>query len=113
MLMCLKGFEDKKIENIFWEKDRSFYNPLGIAIFDESLNPIIDNEIKKIRYDSINSLNNYPDDLKGIYQKRQVFNHCLKFYNGKDLDNLSKKERKNWNKIPSIIDEIHKEIPTY
>ncbi|MEC3875350.1 hypothetical protein [Chryseobacterium salviniae] len=112
-LCVLKGFEDKKIENIFWEKDHSFYNPLGIAIFDKSLNPIIDNEVKKIRYDSINSVNQYPEDLKGIYQKRQVFNHCIKFYNSKELDSLSKKERVNWNKIPNILDEIHKEIPTY
>lgn len=112
-LCVLKGYEDKKIESLFSEKDRSFYNPLGIAIFDKSLNPIIDDEVEKIRYDSINSINQYPEDLKGIYQKRQVFNHCIKFYNSKELDSLSKKERVSWNKIPNILDEIHKEIPTY
>ncbi|WP_299177606.1 hypothetical protein [uncultured Chryseobacterium sp.] len=112
-LCILKGYEDKKIEKIFLEKDRSFYNPLGIAIFDKSLKPIIDNEIKKIRQDSINSLNKYPEDLKGIYEKRQVLAHCLKFYTSKELDNLAKKEKENWNKIPNILDEIHKEIPTY
>ncbi|SHF39836.1 hypothetical protein [Chryseobacterium takakiae] len=112
-LCVLKGYEDKKIESLFSEKDRSFYNPLGIAIFDKSLNPIIDDEVEKIRYDSINSINQYPEDLKGIYQKRQVFNHCIKFYNSKELDSLSKKEKVNWNKIPNILDEIHKEIPTY
>lgn len=112
-LCVLKGYEDKKIESLFSEKDRSFYNPLGIAIFDKSLNPIIEDEVKKIRYDSVNSINQYPEDLKGIYQKRQVFNHCIKFYNSKELDGLSKKERVSWNKIPNILDEIHKEIPTY
>ncbi|WP_066434316.1 hypothetical protein [Chryseobacterium sp. CCH4-E10] len=112
-LCVLKGFEDKKIESLFSEKDRSFYNTLGIAIFDKSLNPIIDDEVKKIRYDSINSIDKYTEDLRGIYQKRQVFNHCIKFYNSKELDDFSKKERVTWNKIPNILDEIHKEIPTY
>lgn len=112
-LCVLKGYEDKKIESLFSEKDRSFYNPLGIAIFDKSLNPIIDDEVKKIRYDSINSIDKYPEDLRGIYQKRKVFNHCIKFYNSKELDDFSKKERIIWNKIPNILDEIHKEIPTY
>ncbi|MBB4804877.1 putative iron-regulated protein [Chryseobacterium defluvii] len=110
-LCVLKGYENKEIEKILWEKDRSFYNPLGRAIFDKSLKPVIDNEIEKIRLDSINST--YPEDLKGIYQKKQVFNHCLKFYNSKELDKLAKKERENWKKIPNILDEVHKEIPTY
>ena len=102
--LCIqKGYEDKKIEKIFWEKDRSFYNPLGVAIFDKSLKPIIDKEIIKIRQDSINSINKYPEDLKGIYEKRQVLNHCLKFYNSKELDNLAKSKKKIGIKFPIYL----------
>ena len=112
-LCIIRGYENKKIEHIIKENDKSFYNPLGIAIFDKSLEPIIHDEIKKIRLDSINSIGSYPEDLKTIYQKRRVFDLCLKFYKGKELDSLVKEEKKEWKKIPSIINEIWKEIPTY
>ncbi|MGC4128929.1 MAG: hypothetical protein QM564_05070 [Bergeyella sp.] len=95
------------------KSDRSFYNPLGIAIFDDSLQPIINQEINKIRLDSINSIGSYPEDLKTLYQKRNVVGHCLNFYKSKELDDLAHKERKNWNKISNIMDKIHEKIPTY
>lgn len=112
-LCVLKGYEDEKFENLLFEKDRSFYNPLGIAIFDKSLKPLIDKEVKKIRLDSIKSINSYPEDLKILYQKRQVLNLCINFYRSKELDSLASKEKKNWDKIENILNEIHKEIPTY
>jgi hypothetical protein len=112
-LCVIKGYENPEIERVLKENDHSFYNPLGIAIFDKSLKPIIDVEVKKIRLDSINSINSYPEDLKVLYQKRRVFDLCLQFYKSRELDSLTKKEKKNWKKIPSIINEIWKEIPTY
>src|SRR5690606_30246325 len=112
-LCVIKGYENIEIEKVLKENDHSFYSPLGMAIFDKSLKPIIAEEVKKIRLDSINSINSYPEDLKALYQKRQVFNFCLQFYKSRELDSLAKKEKKNWKKIPSIINEIWKESPTY
>lgn len=93
--------------------DKSLYDPLAIAIFDKSLKPIINDELKKIKQDSINSIGSYPDDLKTIYQKRNVLGNCIDFYNSKKLDSITKKESEKWKKITNILDEIHKEIPTY
>lgn len=112
-LCILRGYEDKKTETELIKSDRSFYNPLGIAIFDKSLEPIVKNEIEKIKQDSINSIGGYPSDLKPLYNKRAVLNHCISFYNSKRLDDLSKKEQRKWRKIKNILGEIHKEIPTY
>ncbi|WP_072973397.1 hypothetical protein [Flavobacterium saccharophilum] len=112
-LCQLKSYENKGLENALWENDKSYYNPLGMAIFDEVLEPKIKKEMEIIRLDSINSIGKYPDDLKPILQKRAVINHCLEFYNSKRLDSLAKTQQKYWNKIPNIMDKIHLKIPTY
>lgn len=112
-LCLLKGFDNQKVENTLMTYDNSFYNALGIAIFDESLNLIIENEVQKIKLDSINSLGSYPDDLKSIYQKRKVTKHCLNFYNSDQLDRYTNDQKPKWKKIPNIMDKIHEKIPSY
>ncbi|MFN3272846.1 MAG: hypothetical protein ACK40Y_09930 [Cloacibacterium caeni] len=112
-LCIMKGYENKSIEKMLKNNDKSLYDPLAIAIFDKSLKPIINDELKKIKQDSINSIGSYPDDLKTIYQKRNVLGNCIDFYNSKKLDSITKKESEKWKKITNILDEIHKEIPTY
>ncbi|OWK96999.1 hypothetical protein AP75_13550 [Kaistella haifensis DSM 19056] len=112
--LCISnGYENKELEKLLIRYDRSLYNPLGRAIFDKSLVPIIKNEIVKIRIDSINSIGKYPDDLKTIYNKREVLSHCINFYKSEMLDSLAKSQKKNWIKINNILGEIHKEVPTY
>lgn len=112
-LCILKGYENKEIENELVKNDKSFYNPLGIAIFDKSLKSVISKEVEKIKEDSIISNNDYPSDLIPIYRKRAVLNHCINFYNSKKLDSISNIQRKKWKKITNILDEVHKELPTY
>lgn len=112
-LCVLKGYEDKSIEKLLFEKDISFYSPLSMAIFDKSLEQTIQNEIQKIKLDSINRGNSYPEDLKSLYQKRNVLKHCLEFYNSDDLKELTKNEKKKWKIIRNISDEIHKSVPTF
>lgn len=87
-LCIMKGYENINLQSELVKNDKSFYNPLGVAIFDKSLMPLIDLEVKKIRDDSINSIDKYPEDLKSIYSRRGVISHCLKFYNGEYLDEL-------------------------
>ena len=93
--------------------DKSYYNALSIAIFVKAIESQLIKEINTVRLDSINSIGTYPDDLKGILQKRNVFYHCFEFYRSKRLDSLAKKQKQYWKKIPSIINEIWKEIPAY
>jgi hypothetical protein len=112
-LCQLKGYENKNLENNLLKNDKSYYNILGIAIFDEVLDPLINKEIEKIRLDSIGSIGHYPDDLKPLLQKRTVINHCLEFYTSKRLDSLTKMQKKDWKKISNILDKIHHKIPTF
>ncbi len=112
-LCQLKSFENKNLEDALMRSDRSYYSPLGIAIFDEALESQIMKETELIRVDSINSIGRYPDDLKPLLQKRAVTNHCFEFYKSKRLDNLTKKQKKYWRTIPNIMDKIHTKIPTY
>ena len=112
-LCQLKSFENKNLEDALLRNDRSYYSPLGIAIFDEALESQTIKEIELIRFDSINSIGSYPDDLKPILQKRTVANHCFEFYKSKRLDSLTKKQKKYWKTIPNIMDKILIKIPTY
>jgi len=112
-LCVLNGFENNKLEKDLIKSDRSFYSPLGMAIFDESLYPIINQEVNKIRLDSINLSGTYPEDLKVLYEKREVLGHCLNFYKSKELNDLAKKEKKKWNRIPNILERIQEKTPTY
>lgn len=112
-LCQLKGYENKNIEAILIKNDKSYYNPLAIAIFDNSLEAQVLQEIKKIRQDSINSIGTHPSDLKKLLQKRAVTKHCLEFYSSKRLDHLAKAQKKHWSKISNIMNEIHSKTPTY
>ena len=49
-LCQLKGFENFNVENTLKTYDKSYYDPIGIAIFDEVLEPIIKTATKKIRF---------------------------------------------------------------
>ena len=112
-LCQLKGYENKKLEDLLWDNDYSYYNALAIAIFDDSIETQIKKEIELIRLDSINSEGRYPADLKTLYQKRNVMNHCLEFYNSKRLDSLTNSQKKYWKSIPNIMSKIHEKIPTF
>ncbi len=112
-LCQLKGYENKDLESALWKNDQSYYNPVGIAIFDEVIEQQIKKETEIIRLDSINSIGRYPDDLKSLLQKRSVIDHCLEFYESKRLDSLAKVQKKYWRNIPNIMDKIHTKIPTY
>lgn len=112
-LCQLKGFENKNLEKELWRNDKSYYSPLGVAIFDDQLELQIKKEIETIRLDSIKAIGAYPNDLKPIFQKRNVANHCLEFYNSKRLDSLTQLQNNYWKRIPNIMNEIHLKIPTF
>jgi hypothetical protein len=112
-LCQLNGFENKDLKIALQENDKSYYNPIGIAIFDEVIEPQIKKEIEIISLDYINSIGRYPSDLKPLLEKRTVINHCFEFYNSKRLDSLAKSQKKYWRDIPNIMDKIHTKLPTY
>ena len=112
-LCQLKGYENKNLEKQLTENDNSYFSALGIAIFDDKLEQQINKEVETIRLDSIRSDGSYPEDLKSLYQKRNVINHCLEFYNSKRLDSLTNLQKKYWKNIPSIINKVQEKIPTY
>lgn len=112
-LCQLKGYESKNLENLLWDADKSYFDPIGIAIFDDSLEAQIKKEVELIRLDSINSVGRYPTDIISIYQKRNVLRHCIEFYNSKRLDSLMNLQKKYWRSIPNIMNKIHDKIPTY
>ncbi len=112
-LCILKGFENKKVEAEITKYDKSFYDPLAIAIFDPALEKVTTAEVEKIKADSLNSVGRYPTDLRTALEGKRIMRHCLQFYKGNELKRLAKEQKRYWKSIDTIVNEIHKKIPTF
>ncbi|QXP78832.1 MULTISPECIES: hypothetical protein [Winogradskyella] len=108
-LCLLEGYENEEIKNYILKNDKSYYNGIGIAIFDPTLKQIIRKEVAKIKQDSIQSVERVPEHLVG----KRIFSHCMEFYKSERLDSIVKKEIPKWNEIKNIQAEVWKHIPTY
>lgn len=112
-LCILEGQNNQAIKDSMLKYDKSYYNPLAIAIFDSSIRALLKKEMKQIQEDSANSVSQHPQDIAGLLEGKRVMSHCLKLYQSKRLAELVKQQKKGWKRIPSIIDKIHDTIPTY
>lgn len=112
-LCLLQGLNNKGIQDSIIKYDKSFYNPLAIAIFDSTINELLRKEVKQIQADSTNSIGRYPADISSLLEGKRVMHHCIELYRSKRLDSVVKVEKKNWKKIPNILDKIHDKIPTF
>ena len=109
----LQGLNNKSIQDSIIKYDKSFYNPLAIAVFDSTINALLKSEIKKIKVDSTNSVGRYPADISDLLEGKTVMNHCIELYGSKRLDSIVEVKKKSWKKIPNILDKIQEKIPTY
>jgi hypothetical protein len=112
-LCVFQGLNSKTIQDSIIKHDKSFYNPLAIAVFDSSINELLKKEIEKIQSDSAKSIGHYPADISNLLEGKRVFSHCIALYRSVSLDSLAKSERKRWKQIPNIQDKIHEKIPTF
>jgi hypothetical protein len=53
-LCVLQGLNNRTIQDSIVKYDKSFYNPLGIAIFASTINELLKSEIRQIQVDSAN-----------------------------------------------------------
>lgn len=112
-LCLLQGLNNKSIEDSIIKYDKSFYNPLAIAVFDSTINELLKKEIKQMQEDSIRSIGFYPADISSLLEGKRVMNHCIELYRSKRIDSMAKTERKSWKQIPNIVDKITEKIPTF
>ena len=112
-LCVLQGLNNKSIQDSLVKYDKSFYNPLAIAVFDSTINELLKTEVRQIQLDSANSIGRYPADIRSLLEGKRVMNHCTELYRSKRLDSLASMEKKSWKRITSIVDKIHEKIPTY
>ena len=112
-LCILEGLNNQAVKDSILKHDKSYYDPLAIAIFDSSIRALLKKEIKQIQEDSANSIGRYPQDIASLVEGKRVMSHCLELYHSKRLKELVKQQKKEWKRIPSIIDKIHDTIPTF
>lgn len=108
-LCLLEGYENEEIKNYILKHDKSYFNGIGIAIFDPTLKPIIQKEVVKINQDSIDSVERFPEHSVG----KRIFSHCMEFYKSERLRSIVIKEIPKWNEINDIQAEVWKHIPTF
>ena len=107
-LCLMDGYKDSTIKNAF-VKDKSYFEPIAIAIFDKSLNGIINQEVKSIDQKEKDSYSRVSEAAAG----RKVLYHCLDFYRSKRLDLLLKATKPQWYKIQNIDSLIDRSIPAF
>jgi hypothetical protein len=112
-LCVLEGLNNQAVKDSILKHDKSYYDPLAIAIFDSSIRALLKKEIKQIQEDSANSIGRYPQDIASLVEGKRVMPHCLELYQSKRLAELVKQQKKDWKRIHSIIDKIHDTIPTF
>ena len=103
------GIGDKTITEKFAMQDKSFYSPVVYILFDPVSEQILKSVIFKIKIDSLESLETVGEAAQG----KNVFSECLKFYNSKKLDSISKDQLKAWAKIKNFDSLVHKAMPAY
>lgn len=112
-LCVLQGINNKSIQDSIVKYDKSFYNPLAIALFDSTINKLLKSEIKQIQIDSANSIGRYPTDIRSLLEGKRVMNHCTELYRSKRLDSIVNLEKRRWKRITNIMDKIHDKLPTF
>lgn len=107
--LCLEyGYRDSIIKSAF-QKDKSFYNPVAIAVFDAALKPVVLDEVRQIDGKERVSYSRVSEAAAG----RRVLDHCLDFYKSKRLDSLMRTAKPSWSKINDIGARIRDSIPTF
>lgn len=112
-LCVLQGLNNKSLQDTITKYDKSFYNPLAIAVFDSTINILLKKEIKQIQTDSTNSIGRFPDDISSLLEGKRIMSHCSELYRSKRLDSIVNIEKKSWKQITNIMDKIHEKIPTF
>lgn len=112
-LCVLQGMNNRSIQDSIMKYDKSFYNPLAIAVFDSAITKLLKKEIEQIQTDSTLSIGRYPADISSLLEGKRVMNHCSELYRSKRLDSVVNVEKKSWKQITNIMDKIHNKIPTF
>lgn len=107
---CLPvGYNIPSISNAILNIDRSYYDPLAIAVFDSSLNILLRRELSIIQKDSAESKYRVAEAAQG----KKIFNHCFEFYKSIRLDSAMRSEKKKWKRIKNIDNLISQKIPSW
>ena len=108
-LCVLEGYQDSAIKRRILSLDKSYYNPVGYAIFDSILIPFIQNEVESLNRKAKISYGRVSEAKAG----KIIFTHCLMLYKSQRLTQLVNKTSPGWYKIQDIDEVINRKVPTF
>lgn len=101
-LCLLEGYQNEEMKTQLLKEDKSYYDIIGMAIFDRTLQPLIEEEVQRINREAKER------HVSEAAAGKRVAMHCLDFYQGARLDTHVKKVSPEWNKITDIDAEVEK-----
>ena len=105
----LSGYGNANLAKEINKIDRSIYNPLAFALYDEQIDIYLQPKIAKMKVDSAESVTKVSEALKG----KLVFNTCLNIYKSNELNLFAKKHIRTLRKNKELDSLFFMKNPTF
>ncbi|UKB77933.1 hypothetical protein [Chryseobacterium sp. MEBOG07] len=105
----LKGYENKDLVNRIYDIDKTLYDPVAIALFDDEIDAVLASKINKMKKDSLESIGKISEAKAG----KIVFGNCLSFYKSKELDRFATKQINKYIKVKDVDSLILSKNPSF
>ncbi|PWN60963.1 hypothetical protein [Chryseobacterium viscerum] len=105
----LKGYENKELVNKIYSIDKTLYNPIAIALFDDGIDVFLTFKISKMKKDSLGSIGKISEAKAG----KSVFGNCLYVYKSKELDKFATKQINKYKKVKDLDSLILSKNPSF
>ncbi|RQO35260.1 hypothetical protein DBR39_20095 [Chryseobacterium sp. KBW03] len=105
----LKGYENKDLVNRIYDIDKTLYDPVAIALFDDEIDAFLVSKINKMKKDSMESIGKVSEAKAG----KIVFGNCLYVYKSKELDNFATKHINKYKKVKDLDSLILSKNPSF
>ncbi|WP_288375132.1 hypothetical protein [Chryseobacterium culicis] len=105
----LKGYENKGLVNKIYDIDKTLYDPIAVALFDDKIDAFLLSKINKMKKDSMESIGKVSEAKAG----KIVFGNCLYIYKSKELDKFATKHINKYKKVKDLDSLILSKNPSF
>lgn len=105
----LKGYENKDLVNKIYDIDKTLYDPVATALFDDEIDSFLTPKINKMKKDSLESIGKVSEAKAG----KIVFGNCLYVYKSKELDKFATKHINKYKKVKDLDSLILSKNPAF
>jgi len=101
----LKGYENKDLVNKIYDIDKTLYDPVATALFDDEIDSFLTPKINKMK----KAIGKVSEAKAG----KIVFGNCLYIYKSKELDKVATKHINKYKKVKDLDSLILSKNPSF